>query len=154
VNQAATGLFVTGNNVTAYGLAVEHYQKNEVIWSGQNGTDIFFQNELPYDPLSQAAWMATPTQDGYPAFLVSPNVTSFRGYGMASYVVFIQTTATLFDAEALQAPTTAQVQFQDMVAVWLGGTGGDQSIIDGTGGPCTSTNPGVIGQAVDLNSYS
>jgi hypothetical protein len=153
-NQAATGLLVTGNNVTAYGLAVEHYQKNEVIWSGQNGTDIFFQNELPYDPPSQSAWMATPTQDGYPAFLVSPNVTSFRGYGMASYVVFIQTTATLFDAEALEAPTTAQVQFQDMVAVWLGGSGGDQSIIDGAGGPCTSTNPGVIGQAVDLSNYS
>jgi hypothetical protein len=154
VNQAATGVLVTGNNVTAYGLAVEHYQKNEVIWSGQNGTDIFFQNELPYDPPSQAAWMATPTQDGYPAFLVSPNVTSFHGYGMASYVVFIQTTATLYDAEAIKAPTTPQVQFQDMVTVFLGGSGGDLSIIDGTGGPCTSTNPGVIGQAVDLDSYS
>ncbi|HUB23302.1 MAG TPA: glycosyl hydrolase family 28-related protein, partial [Streptosporangiaceae bacterium] len=34
VNKADTGLAVTGNNVTAYGLAVEHYQKNEVIWSG------------------------------------------------------------------------------------------------------------------------
>jgi hypothetical protein len=153
VNQAATGLIVTGNNVTAYGLAVEHYQKNEVIWSGQNGTDIFFQNELPYDPPSQAAWMATPTQNGYPAFLVTPNVTSFHGYGLASYVVFIQTTATLDNAEAFEAPSTSQVQFQDLVAVWLGGSGGDLSIIDGTGGPCTSTNPGVIGQAVDLNSY-
>ncbi len=153
LNQGATGLIVTGNNVTAYGLAVEHYQKNEVIWSGQNGTDIFFQNELPYDPPSQAAWMATPTQDGYPAFVVSPNVTSFHGYGMASYVVFIQTTATLDETEALEAPTTSQVQFRDMVAVWLGGSGGDLSIIDGTGGPCTSTNPGVDGQAVDLTSY-
>jgi hypothetical protein len=154
VNQGATGVIITGNSVTAYGLAVEHYQKYEVIWSGQNGTDIFFQNELPYDPPSQAAWMATPTQDGYPAFLVAPNVTSFQGYGMASYVVFIQTTATLDNAEAFEAPTTAQVEFQDLVTVWLGGSGGDLSIIDGTGGPCTSTNPGVIGQAVDLNSYS
>jgi hypothetical protein len=153
VNQGATGVTVTGDNVTAYGLAVEHYQKSEVIWSGQNGTDVFFQNELPYDPPSQAAWMATPTQDGYPAFLVTPNVTSFHGYGMASYVVFIQTAATLDDAEAFQAPTSAQVPFQDLVTVWLGGSGGDLSIIDGSGGPCTSTNPGVIGQAVDLNSY-
>src|SRR4029077_11044010 len=87
VNQGATGVTITGNNVTAYGLAVEHYQKSEVIWSGQNGTDVFFQNELPYDPPSQAAWMATAIQDGYPAFLVTPNVTSFHGYGMASYVV-------------------------------------------------------------------
>ena len=47
VNTADTGVAVTGNNVTAYGLFVEHYQKNEVIWSGQGGTDVFFQNELP-----------------------------------------------------------------------------------------------------------
>lgn len=35
--------------------------------------------------------MASPSQDGYPAFLVSPHVTSFQSYGMGSYVVFIQT---------------------------------------------------------------
>ena len=50
--------------------------------------------------------MASPTQDGYPAFVVTPNVTSFHGYGMASYIVFIQTTATLYEAEAIEAPTT------------------------------------------------
>ncbi len=53
-NIGDTGVVVTGSNVTAYGLAVEHYQKNEVIWSGQGGTEVFFQNELPYDPPSQA----------------------------------------------------------------------------------------------------
>ena len=31
---------VSANDVTAYGLAVEHYQKNEVIWSGQGGKRI------------------------------------------------------------------------------------------------------------------
>ena len=153
VNKADTGLAVTGNNVTAYGLAVEHYQKNEVIWSGQGGTDIFFQNELPYDPPSQSAWMASPTQDGYPSFLVTPNVRSFQGYGMGSYIVFIQTTATLFDAEAFQAPKTPGVQFHDLLVVYLGGSGGDQSIINGVGGPVTSTdNPG-IGTPVNLLSY-
>jgi hypothetical protein len=153
VNQADTGLAVTGNNVTAYGLAVEHYQKNEVIWSGQGGTDIFFQNELPYDPPSQSAWMASPTQDGYPSFLVTGNVKSFQGYGMGSYVVFIDTTATLYDAEAFQAPKTPGVQFHDLLGVYLGGSGGDQSIINGVGGPVTSTdNPGT-GTPVDLVSY-
>jgi hypothetical protein len=81
-NVADTGVVVNGDNVTAYGLFAEHYQKYEVIWNGQGGTDIFFQNEMPYDPPSQAAWMASPTQDGYPAFLVTPRVTSFPGYGM------------------------------------------------------------------------
>jgi hypothetical protein len=153
VNKADTGVVVTGNDVTAYGLAVEHYQKNEVIWGGQGGTDIFFQNELPYDPPSQSAWMASPSQDGYPSFLVTSNVRSFQGYGMGSYVVFIQTPATLFDAEAFQAPKTPGVQFHDLLAVYLGGSGGDQSIINGVGGPVTSAdNPG-IGTPVDLVAY-
>jgi hypothetical protein len=151
-NTGATGLVVTGSGVTAYGLAVEHYQKNEVIWSGQGGTDIFFQNELPYDPPSQAAWMASPTQDGYPAFLVSPNVKSFQGYGMGSYVVFIQTTATLHDAEAFQAPKTPGVQFHNVFGVWIAGSGGLDSIVNGTGGPVTSTKPGTV-EPVDLPSY-
>lgn len=154
VNTADTGVVVTGNDVTAYGLFVEHYQKYEVIWSGQGGIDIFFQNELPYDPPSQAAWMATPSQDGYPSFLVTPNVKTFQGYGMGSYVVFIQTTATLFDDEAFQAPHTSGVQFHDIFGTWLGGTGGDKSLINGVGGPVTSTNPGPpAGKVVDLTSY-
>ncbi|HJY69488.1 MAG TPA: adenylyl cyclase [Streptosporangiaceae bacterium] len=153
VNKADTGVAVTGDNVTAYGLAVEHYQKNEVIWSGQGGTDIFFQNEMPYDPPSQSAWMASPTQDGYPAFLVTGNVKSFQGYGMGSYIVFIQTTATLFADAAFQAPKTPGVQFHSLLVVYLGGSGGDKSIINGVGGPVTSTNNPGIGTPVDLISY-
>jgi hypothetical protein len=151
-NSGDTGLVVTGNDVTAYGLAVEHYQKNEVIWSGQGGTDVFFQNELPYDPPSQAAWMASPSQDGYPAFLVTKNVKTFQAYGMGSYVVFIDTSATLFDAEAFQAPDTPEVQFHNTFAVWIAGSGGDNSIINGVGGPATSTNPGTV-KPVDVTSY-
>ena len=153
VNKADTGVVVTGNNVTAYGLAVEHYQKNEVIWSGQGGTDVFFQNEMPYDPPSQSAWMASPTQDGYPAFLVTGNVKSFQGYGMGSYIVFIQTTATLFADEAFQAPKTPGAQFHSLLVVYLGGSGGDKSIINGVGGPVTSTNNPGIGTPVNLISY-
>lgn len=151
-NTGNTGLVVTGSGVTAYGLAVEHYQKNEVIWSGQGGTDIFFQNELPYDPPSQSAWMASPTQNGYPAFLVSSNVRTFQGYGMGSYVVFIQTSATLHDAEAFQAPHTPGVQFHNVFGVWIAGSGGLDSIVNGVGGPVTSTNPGTV-KPVDLVSY-
>jgi hypothetical protein len=151
-NKGDTGLVVTGNDVTAYGLAVEHYQKNEVIWGGQGGTDIFFQNELPYDPPAQSDWMKSPSQDGYPAFLVTPNVRKFQGYGMGSYVVFIDTTATLYDAEAFESPDAPGVQFQDIFGVWIAGSGGDNSIINGVGGPVTSTNPGTV-EPVDVTSY-
>jgi hypothetical protein len=151
-NTGATGVAVTGDNVTSYGLFVEHYQKNEVIWTGQGGTNVFFQNELPYDPPSQSSWMASPTQDGYPAFLVTRNVRTFQGYGMGSYVVFINTPATLFDAEAFQAPDTPAVQFHNVFGVWIAGSGGDNSIINGVGGPVTSTNPGKV-EPVDVASY-
>ena len=151
-NTGDTGLVVTGDNVTAYGLAVEHYQKNEVVWSGQGGTEVFFQNELPYDPPSQADWNESASQVGYPAFVVSPGVKTFQGYGMGSYVVFIQTPATLFDAEAFQAPNTPGVQFHNVFGVWITGSGGLNSIINGVGGPDTSTNPGTVGP-VDVTSY-
>ncbi|HEY7102741.1 MAG TPA: discoidin domain-containing protein, partial [Mycobacteriales bacterium] len=49
-NTADTGLTVNGQNVTAYGLFVEHYQKNEVLWNGNGGRTYFLQNEQPYDP--------------------------------------------------------------------------------------------------------
>jgi hypothetical protein len=151
-NTADTGAVVTGNDVTAYALAAEHYQKNEVIWSGQGGTDIFYQNELPYDPPSQSAWMASATQNGYPSFLVTPNVKTFQGYAMGSYVVFINTTATLHDAEAYQAPSTPGVQFHNVFTVWIVGSGGYDSVINGVGAPATSTNPGTV-KPIDVANY-
>jgi len=141
VNTASTGVVVTGDNVTAYGLAVEHYQKDEVVWSGQGGTDIFFQNEMPYDPPSQSAWMATPSQDGYPAFVVTPNVTTFKGYGMGSYSFFNQG-VTIYASTAFQAPDNPNVQFQDVFTRFLSGSGGINSVINGTGAAVTTASPG------------
>ena len=151
-NTASTAVVVTGDDVTSYGLAVEGYQKNEVIWSGQHGTDVFFENQLPEDPPSQQAWMASSTHDGYPAFLLTNNVKTFQGYGMGSYVVFVETGASLQNAEVFEAPNTAGVQFHNIFALWEAGAGGDASIINGTGGPVTSTNPGNV-EPVDLASY-
>jgi hypothetical protein len=151
-NVGDTGLVVTGDNVSADGLAVEHYQKNEVIWSGQGGSEVFLQNELPYDPPSQADWNASPTQDGYPAFLVTPNVRTFNGIGMGSYSVFINTPATLTDAEAFQAPNTPGVHFQNIFALWITGAGGFASVINGVGGPVNQTTDGG-NSPIDVTSY-
>jgi hypothetical protein len=131
-DQGNTGLIVDGNNVTAYGLAVEHYQKNEVIWNGQGGEVIFFQNENPYDVPSQSAWMSSSTQKGYPAFYIPGSVTSFQGYGWGSYSYFDQG-ATIENAMAFQAPDTSGVQFHDLLTVFLNGSGGLLSVINGTG---------------------
>ena len=137
-DQGNTGLIVNGNNVTAYGLAVEHYQQDEVIWNGQGGEVIFFQNENPYEVPSQAAWMSSSTQDGYPAFYVPNSVTTFQGYGMGSYSYFDQGVA-IENAMAFQAPDTSGVQFHDLLTVFLNGSGGIESVINGTGAAVSSS---------------
>ena len=105
VNTADTGVVVNGDDVTAYGLFVEHYQKYEVIWNGNRGTVVFFQNEMPYDPPSQAAWMEAPGVDGWAAFKIADSVTSFSGYGMGSYSFFNQG-IDIFAAHAFEVPDT------------------------------------------------
>jgi hypothetical protein len=144
-NTADTGLIVTGNNVTAYGLFVEHYQQYEVIWIGNGGTDIFFQNEIPYDPPSQAAWMEAPGIDGWAAFKVTNNVTSFHGYGMGSYSFFDQG-VTIYAANAFEVPATLpSASLNDLLTVFLStsGFGGILNVVDNTGGPSTIANVSV-----------
>jgi hypothetical protein len=150
-NVGEHGLIVNGNNVTAYGLFIEHYQKTEVIWRGQGGTEIFFQNEMPYDPPSQAAWMQNATTDGYPAFEVAPDVTSFSGYGMGSYSFFNQG-INIEASEAFQVPVTPGVQMHDLLTIFLStaGFGGIEEVINGTGGSSTIANPDT---PVDVVSY-
>ena len=147
-DQGNTGLIVNGNNVTAYGLAVEHYQKQEVIWNGQGGEVIFFQNENPYEVPNQAAWMESATHDGYPAFYVPSSVTTFQGYGMGSYSYFDQGVA-IENAMAFQAPDVAGVQFHDLLIVFLTGSGGIESVINGTGAAVSSS----FGGPSDVVSY-
>ncbi|QMU76671.1 hypothetical protein GXW83_13870 [Streptacidiphilus sp. PB12-B1b] len=147
-DQGATGVVVNGDHVTAYGLAVEHYQRDETVWNGQHGTVVFYQNENPYEVPNQAAWMATPTQDGYPAFYIPNSVTSFQGYGMGSYSYFDQG-VDIHNAMAFQAPDTPGVQFHDLLSVFLTGSGGIDSVVNGTGAPVSS----AFGGPSDVVSY-
>jgi len=143
LNTADTGVIVNGDNATAYGLFVEHYQKYEVIWNGNGGTDIFFQNEMPYDPPSQAAWMAAPGVDGWAAFKVADTVTSFSGYGMGSYSFFNQG-VSIYAANAFEVPATLPAaSLHNLLTIFLStsGSGGILNVINNTGGPSTIANP-------------
>ena len=145
-NTADTGLIVNGDNVTAYGLFVEHYQKYEVIWNGNAGTEIFLQNEMPYDPPSQAAWMEAPGVDGWAAFKVANTVTTFSGYGMGSYSFFNQG-VNIYAANAFEVPDTlAASSLHDLFTIFLNstaGSGGILNVVNGTGGSSTIANPDV-----------
>jgi hypothetical protein len=142
-NTADTGLIVNGDNVTAYGLFVEHYQKYEAIWNGEGGTVIFFQNEMPYDPPSQDAWTEAPGVDGWAAFKVADNVTSFSGYGMGSYSFFNQG-VNIYAANAFEVPSTLPpASMNDLFTIFLStsGSGGILNVINNTGGSSTIANP-------------
>merc|ERR1711879_1061036 len=41
-----TALVVNGKNVTAYGVAAEHTQKDVIVWNGGGGETFFFQSEM------------------------------------------------------------------------------------------------------------
>ncbi len=143
VNTADTGLVVNGDNVTAYGLFIEHYQKYEIIWNGNSGTDVFLQNEMPYDPPSQAAWMEAPGVDGYAAFKVANHVTSFKGYGLGSYSFFDQG-INIFAANAFEVPSNLPTgSMNNMLTIFLNtsGSGGILNVINNTGGSSTIANP-------------
>ena len=146
VNTADTGVVVNGDDVTAYGLFVEHFQKYEVIWNGNRGTVVFFQNEMPYDPPSQAAWMEAPGVDGWAAFKIADSVTSFSGYGMGSYSFFNQG-IDIFAAHAFEVPDTLPPgSLHDLLTIFLDpsvGKGGILNVVNDTGGSSTAANPDV-----------
>ncbi|TMC32544.1 MAG: adenylyl cyclase [Chloroflexi bacterium] len=143
-NTADTGVLVNGDNVTAYGLFVEHYQKYEVIWNGNGGTDIFFQNEMPYDPPSQPAWTEAPGVDGWAAFKVAAGVTGFTGFGMGSYSFFNQH-VNILAARAFEVPASLpKASLHDLLTIFLdakNGSGGILHVVNDTGGSSTAANP-------------
>lgn len=137
-NTADTGVIVNGNNVTAYGLFVEHYQKYNVIWNGENGKTIFFQNEMPYDPPNQAAWGHDGVL-GYAAYKVADSVKTHEGWGMGSYC-FFNVDPTIHATRAFEVPVTPGVKLHDILTVSLGGVGTIDHVVNDTGAAAQGTN--------------
>jgi hypothetical protein len=145
-NTAANGVIVNGANVIAYGLFVEHYQNFEVIWNGENGETIMFQNEMPYDPPSQAAWSHNGV-NGFASYKVADWVKFHQAFGMGAYCNF-EVDPSIVNDHAFEVPVTSGVQFKDLLTVSLGGLGTIDHVINETGGTANTTN-----QVVDLVSF-
>lgn len=122
VNPADTGFLVNGDHVTAYGLFVEHYQKYEVLWNGDDGRTYFFQNEHPYDVPRQSAWVHGSTK-GYAAYKVADQVREHHAWGLGSYC-FFNLEADIYTDRAYEVPDTPGVVFTDLMTVCLNGPGG------------------------------
>ena len=145
-NQANTGLIVNGQNVYALGLAVEHYQQDQVVWNGDFGGTIFYQSELPYDVPSQAAWINPDGGNGYPSYNVSPGVCSHYAYGLGVYSYFNQG-INIIDDSAIQLPANSEISVYDLTTVFLNGSGQISSIVDGHG---SAANIGDVSQPQQL----
>jgi hypothetical protein len=143
INTADSGLIVNGQNVTAYGLFVEHYQKYEVIWNGNGGRTYFLQNEQPYDPPSQAAWRTGA--NGYAAYKVADTVTSHEAWALGSYCYF-NVDPTIHSDRGFEVPVNAGVKLHNLLTVSLGGNGVIDHVVNNTGGPAqgTATVPSYV----------
>ena len=138
LNTADTGVIVNGDNVTAYGLFVEHYQKYEVIWNGENGRTIMFQNEMPYDPPSQAAWQHDGV-NGYAAYKVADSVKVHEAWGLGSYSYF-NVGPDIHATRAFEVPVTPGVKMHSLLTVFLNANGGIDHVINDTGAPVNASN--------------
>lgn len=136
INTADHGVVVNGNDVTATGLFVEHFQKEEVLWNGERGKTIFFQNEMPYDPPNQAAWQQGSVL-GYAAYKVADTVQNHEGWGWGSYI-FMNVDATIHASRAFSVPVTSGVRLHSLLTVQLNkGMGIIDHVVNQTGDPVT-----------------
>jgi hypothetical protein len=146
-NTAPYGAIINGDNVTATGLFVEHFQKFNTTWNGENGTTIFYQNELPYDPPTQADWM-NGTELGYPGYKVGDKVKTHHLYGAGVYV-FNQLNPAIHTANGFEVPNRPGVKLHHIMTVNLS-AGTIDHVVDGTGGAAPTA---AIGVPVYVNDY-
>ena len=131
VNTAETGLIVNGSDVLATGLFVEHYQKHEVLWNGENGKTIFFQNEMPYDPPNQATWRSDAL--GYAAYKVADAVSTHEAWGVGSYCYF-NVDPTIHAAHGFEVPAVPGVRMHSVLTLSIAGKGVIDHVVNDTGG--------------------
>jgi hypothetical protein len=142
-NASRSGLVVNGNNVTMYGLFVEHHEQYQTLWNGNWGRVYFYQSELPYDAPSQSVWSEALNVNGYASYKVASQVTSHQAYGLGVYGVFLSSTTSCYNA--IETPVNQQqVNLHDMITVCITAESNSQitHIINGTGnevGPSFAT---------------
>jgi len=146
-NVSANGLVVNGDDVTAYGLFVEHHQEFQVLWNGNGGRTYFYQSEIPYDPPDQASYTSAKGVNGWASYKVALDVTRHEAWGLGIYSVFLKPNVVL--SRAIEVPETPGVRFHHIITVALGNKGAIENVIDRVGGS-TSTQPRVTPKVAEF----
>jgi len=136
-------VIVNGDNVTAYGLFVEHYQRYEVVWNGERGRTIMFQNEMPYDPPDQASFQHDGIL-GWAAYKVAPRVREHEGFGLGSYA-FFEVDPSIHAAHAFEVPERPGVRLHDILSLSISNAGTIDHVVNDFGPPTDAdTNPSNV----------
>jgi hypothetical protein len=146
-NISANGLVVNGDNVTIYGLFVEHHQQFQVLWNGNGGRTYFYQSEIPYDPPDQASYSSGPGVNGWASYKVADSVTRHEAWGLGIYSVFIQPNVNL--SRAIEVPQKSGIRVHHMITVALGDHGEISNVIDDKGGP-TAIKPRITPKVAEF----
>lgn len=146
-NTGLTGVVVTGDDVTATGLFVEHFQQRNLVWEGNGGTVVLFQNELPYDPPTQADWTQPDGTLGYPGYTVAANVRTHRLYGAGVYV-FNQNNPSIVTATGFSVPDRPGVRLHHVMTVNLS-AGLIEHVVNDTGAPVDTSTTGTPSFVID-----
>lgn len=139
-NTAANGAVINGDFVTATGLFVEHFQEYNTIWNGENGTTILYQNELPYDPPTQADWQHDGVL-GWAGYRVGDEVKTHTLYGGGVYV-FNQNNPAIVTENGFEVPRTPGVRLTHVMTVNLS-AGTIRHVVNGVGAPVDNSNTGT-----------
>ncbi len=140
LNTSENGLVVNGNDVTIYGLFVEHHQQFQVLWKGNRGRTYFYQSEIPYDPPAQASYTSAQGVNGWASYKVADEVTNHEAWGLGVYSVFIYPNVVL--TRAIETPKSQEIRFHDIITVALGEHGVISHVINDTG-EATAIRPRV-----------
>jgi hypothetical protein len=138
INTADNGMVVNGNNVTIYGLFVEHYQKNQTLWNGNGGRTYMYQSEIPYDVPNQSSWM-DGRSNGFASYKVSNKVKSHEAWGLGIYSYFSANESNKL-SNAIEAPIRPKVKFNNIITICLGQRGEITNVINNRGGEVNSGN--------------
>ena len=145
-NTGRNGLVVNGDNVTATGLFVEHFQEYNTVWNGENGRTILYQNELPYDPPTQADWMHDGVE-GWAGYKIADQVETHRLDGGGVYV-FNRNNPTIHTENGFEVPETPGVRLHHVMTVNLS-AGTIDHVVNGVGGPADVSRIGSPVYVVD-----
>ncbi|WP_309113201.1 hypothetical protein [Saccharothrix sp.] len=139
-NTGRTGVVVNGDHVTATGLFVEHFQRYNTVWNGEHGTTVLYQNELPYDPPTQADWMNGPVE-GFAGYKVGDRVKHHTLHGGGVYV-FNQNNPSIHTENGFEVPSTPGVRLHHIMTVNLS-AGTIDHVVNGLGEAADTTRVGV-----------